>query len=563
MDFDLLGIQQKIGDMQRLREIVRLLIKHGYGHYIRRLNLDDYLPFGDKLFKRIEPEEPQLPPGKRLKEVFEELGPTFVKFGQLLSLRTDVLPPEVAVELEKLQSDVQPMDWPEARVILEAELGQKWDRVFSEIEKSPRGSASLAQAHRAVLKDGQAVIIKIQRQGIEDKIQRDIQLMRYLAELMEKYLEDARRYNPTGLVDEFASSINQELNFINEAINIHRFQKNFREIDEVKIPGVFWEYTGDNVLIMESIEGVTLSTCFEGKKKLPCPGEKIARIGTEVVFKQIFEDGFFHADPHPGNIMVTPAGELALVDFGIVGRLDHELMEELAAFLVSVDKRDTRGAIKVLGRLGFMDHEVANNEIRRHLLTLIDKYFEVPIRQISAEDIFGDLNQFLNKYDVNFPPEFYMLVKTVITMESVAEKLDPGFELSEVARPYLEKLVKRYRGIQRLSEEAPGLAFDMLKFIRDLPENLHALFRRVEKGNLRVEFEHRGLEAMATELRKDSNRIALAMILSGLIIGSSLLVASGRGPELYGFPILGVTGFVVAGVFGLILVISIFRSRRF
>ncbi|MFP4686747.1 MAG: ABC1 kinase family protein [bacterium] len=562
MKFDLLGINRKIGDLQRLQEIIKILVKHGYGHYIRVLNLDHYLPFGDKIFKKVEPET-EIPGPDRLRIMLEELGPTFVKFGQLLSLRTDVVPPEVALELEKLQAGVRPLNWEEIDKVIEAELAAPRGEVFRKITQKAEGSASLAQAHCAELKDGREVMVKIQRPGIEKNINRDIELMRFLASLMEKYMENAQRYQPGALVEEFAASIKRELNFVNEAINIRHFKNNFETIPGVKIPAVYWEYTTRRLLVMEQVEGDTLSTYFQSGKKLPADPRLLARRGAKVIMKQVFVDGFFHGDPHPGNIIITPKGELAFIDFGIVGRLDEDLMDELTGLLLAVKNRDSGEAFKIMVRMGLVEPGGHSNRVRRHLLQMMDKYFEVPFRQIKARDIFSDLNEFLTKFDIKFPPEFYLLLKAIITVESVAVKLDPDFELAEVATPYLVRLVEKYRGLESFKRIGPELFFDFVRFGRDLPATLSGLFRKINSGNLGLEFKHRGLDGLIMELSRSSNRLSLALVLAALIVGSSILAAFETGPQLFGYPLLGLTGFLVAGFFGILLVISIFRSKRF
>ncbi len=320
---DLLGINRKIGDIQRLREIVNVLIKHGFGHFIQRMNLDEILPFGEKFFKRMKTEPVEFPGYDRIRQVFEELGPTFVKFGQILSLRTDVVPPDLALELEKLQDRVTPVEWEELRRSLDGDLPEAFERRVRAVDPEPLASASLAQVHRATLENGETCILKFRRPGIPDKIERDINLMEFIADLMERYLEDARQFNPVGLVEEFGTTIQNELNFVNEAINIHRFRRNFEDVEDVLIPRVHWELTGERVLAMEWVEGEPISTYFEPGSDPPVARESLARRGSEVVFKQIFEDGFFHGDPHPGNILITPGGRIAFVDFGIVGRFDQ------------------------------------------------------------------------------------------------------------------------------------------------------------------------------------------------------------------------------------------------
>lgn len=562
MNMDLFGINRRISDIQRLREIIEILIKHGYGHYIRVLNLDDYLPFGEKIFKKIEPET-EIPTPARVRVMLEELGPTFVKFGQLLSLRTDVVPPEVAVELEKLQASVRPVDFGEIEQLIEEELETGWEEVFQKINRKPVGSASLAQAHRARLKNGQGVIVKVQRPGIEENIERDIELMRFFASLMEKYMENARCYQPGALVEEFAISIKRELNFANEAISIRHFKNNFKNVPGVKIPSVYWEHTSRRLLVLEEIEGETLASYFSGEKELPSPPGLLARRGAKVIMKQIFVDGFFHGDPHPGNIIITPAGELAFIDFGIVGRLDEDLMDELTGFLLAVKERDSGEAFKIMVRLGLLEPGKRSNQVRRHLLQLMDKYFEVPFGQIETQDIFNDLNEFLTKFDIKFPPEFYMLLKSIITVESVAVKLDPDFEISEVATPYLVRLVKKYRGIESFKKIIPEVFFDFIRFGRDLPADLSGLFRKINNDNLGVEFKHKGLDSLIVEMGRSSNRLSLAMVLAALIIGSSILASTGTGPLVFGYPVLGLSGFLIAAFFGVLLVISIFRSKRF
>ncbi len=558
---DWLGLNQRIGDLQRLREIINVLIKHGYGHLLHEWNLHEFLPFGEKLVERLRSSEPEHPGWSRLRAVFEDLGPTFVKFGQIMSLRTDLTPPDLARELESLQDTVEPEPWEDMRPVLEEELGDRLDEL--DVDPEPVASASLAQVYRATLPGGEEVVLKVQRPEIEKKIDRDLNLLRVLAGAVERYGGQPERFQPVALVEEFGIALREELNFSFEGLNIRTIRQNFSDNDRVCFPRVYWNWTSRRVLATEFIRGRPVADYFLGEDDPPEPREELALHGAECMLEQIFEHGFFHGDPHPGNILITPEGRIGFVDFGVVGRMDQELNAELSRLLTSVVNRDTHELSKVLIRLDILEPDQESLGLRRHLLTIIDRYYNAPLHQISGEEIMNDLHEFLSRHDIRFPPEFYLLVKCVLTVESIGERLDPDFELAEVAEPYLKRLVRRHRGLRPLLSMIPNVAVDTLRFMRDLPHDVSSLIRELKGGRIQFEFEHRGLEKLMNEFRQDTNRISMSLIVAALIIGSSLLIATEQGPMVWGFSLLGLIGFLAAGFFGLWLMVSVLRSGRY
>ncbi len=555
-------IDRSYRSLKRYREIVGVLVKYGFGELLDRMNITRYLRLGRRrLLRSVEIAE-KYSFYQRIRMALEELGPTFVKMGQVMSTRPYLIPIDLMIELTKLQDQVPPMDFQIAKELVESELKSDLGEIFSEFDPQPLASASLSQVHRAVLLDGTEVAVKVQRPGIKRTIDADMEILRDLASLTERYIPESKQYDPSGLVSELAKSTRQEVNFINEARNLEIFKSNFAGHDYIFIPKVFWEYTTSYVLTMEFIRGVKISE-QEELSKLGLDGKIICRNLGKIMFKQVFEDGFFHADPHPGNLFVLKGNVLAPVDYGMVGKLSDTAMEDVSAILVAAVEWDVKGLIRVFQNAGVIHDEVDLRILEQDLTEYLYRYHKVPLSQIQMRELTDEFFEVMHRYDIKMQSQFMLLVKAMVTFEEVGRGLDPDYDVATEAAPYVRKLaVRKYRP-SALLKDARSILGELRDFATLFPYELRRILMKLRGGELRFDLEHRGLDRLITEMDKSSNRLSMSMIIAALIVGSSLIMRLDVGYEVFGFPLLGIIGFLFAGILGAWLVIAILRSGRF
>jgi len=548
-------------NLHRLRQIINVLIKHGFGHLVERLNLHPFVPFKRRVRGVRGAVEAPVGLGERIRLALEELGPAFVKFGQLLSTRLDILPEDLAEELRKLQDAVKPAPFEEIKRTLEAEFGVPAEKIFAEISPQAKASASIAQVHGARLHTGEQVVVKVQREGVQELLRIDTQVMRDLVPVVERYVPAARVYNLGDLVDEFARWIDEELDFTTEARHAQRFYDNFGDYPHVVIPRVFWEYTTKRVVVFEEIEGVKIDD-FAILEEKGWDRKNIARITVEAFLKQVFEDNFFHGDPHAGNIFVIEEDKIALVDFGIVGRLDNVLARSVANMLIGLATRDVEVLMDEYEAMGASPEDTDIQAFRSDLSRIIDKYWGVPLKYIRAEQFLTDLARLAGRYRVRMPKDFLLLGKTLFVIGGLARELDPEMDFLEIVKPYAERIMKERFSIKREAIYAAHVLADALNFLRRAPKHAERVLYKLRRGELKIEFEHRGLDEPIREIDRASNRLAFALIIAALILSSSMILVAGKGPTLFGYPVIGIVGYLLAGVLGLWLVWGIMRSGR-
>lgn len=552
------SLNQRIRDISRLRQIAVVLVRYGFGYFIDRLNLGHRLT-------RLNPARRlkvfDLPLNVRLRLVLEELGPTFIKFGQILSTRPDILPLDLCCELETLQDQVPAFELKLVQEQITRELKRPLQQIFDDFSSTPLAAASLAQVHTARLKTGEKVIIKIQRPGIERLIATDLELLRELARLAEKHIEEIRIYNPVALVEEFKDSILKELDFEREANNIGRFQRQFANDETIYIPRYYPELSGRRILTMEQVEGIKISS-LEKITQAGLNRKKIAEHGAHAFLKQIFEYGFFHADPHPGNLMVLAGNRVAFIDFGMVGRIHRETRSLLSDLLIGLVQHDIEKICDRLRGLGVVDESADLKKFELDLEDFLDRHFVVALSDFKIGAFLIDLLKIVTHHRIRIPSDLYLLSKAMVIIEGVGETLDSDFDMVKLTRPFARKLVRDQHHPVRLVKELLNFGERFYDSLKTIPRDLKSIFEKLRKGTLKVEFEHRGLENLIAELDKVSNRIAFSVIIAAIIIGSSLIMQTDQGPHLFGFPFIGIIGFIVAGIMGLWLVIAILRSGR-
>ena len=548
--------------LNRYQRILRVLFKYGFNDLVDRLHIDQYLESGLQMINRKPREQiARLSRPERLRLVFEELGPTFIKLGQLLSTRPDLIPAEYLDELARLQDEVPPFSLAEVHAIFREELGRSPDEVFHYFDAEPLAAASIGQVHRARLDSGAEVVVKVQRPDIENVIAVDLEILAHLAGLMEQYLEEVQGHRPTAIVQEFARSLSREIDFAVELANVQRFARQFKNNTAIHVPLVYPELSTQRVLVMEYVLGIKASMAGQLREQgydLPL----IAERGATLVMEQIFVHGFFHADPHPGNLFILPDNVVCFIDFGQMGRLsrkDREDFTDLVLDLVAGDERTVvEGVLKVTVQLGEVDRE----SLARDLGGLVDLYLYRPLGELEAGRILQDLLDLVTRHKLTFKPAFYQMMKALSTVEGVGLMLDPKLELIRLARPFMRRIRLERMRPARLAEEIARTGSGYLQLLRELPEELRTILRQLRGGRMRIEFEHRGLQALGAALDRVSNRIAFAIVLAALIVGSSLIVLSDIPPHWHDIPVIGLLGFLVAGIMGFWLLLSIIRHGR-
>jgi len=556
-------ISQKIRDIRRLNQILRILAKHGFGFVIQRLHLENYAIGKGIIKNRIfryfaEPEESMY---VRFRKVLEELGPTFIKLGQLLSVRPDLIPLELCNELSKLQDRVPPFAYEDVRKQIKDSVGSMPEEIFAAFDLTPVAAASLGQVHKAELHTGEHVVVKVQRPGIYQTIKTDLDILYTIAQLADKYMTDIKVLEPITIANEFSKTIMKEIDFTHEAHNIERFRKNFKESKTIKIPKVFWDYTKYRMLTMEEIKGVRLNEYLQ--QSHPYEERKaVAANGASAVLQQIFIDGFFHADPHPGNIFVLPDNVAAFVDFGIVGRLDEYTRHAIVTLLIGVSKKNINGIIKALEHLEAVEEEHHTRDFKNDLGDFLERYYDIPLKQIEVPTLINQAIDLMTRHKLKIPSQFHVLFKTFATIDGVARQLDPEFNSVIYAKPFVERLIHEKYDPRRILKEIELYSGELLDILKIIPKDTHEILTKIKKGTLKIEFEHQGLSNFIAEMDKSSNRVSFSLVISALIIGSSLIIMANVGPDVSGFPVFGIVGFVIAAILGLGLAIGILRSGR-
>lgn len=550
--------------VNRYRQILTALARYGFGDLVDRLRIGQYLEIGLQLITRQRREHVErLTRAERVRMVLEELGPTFIKLGQVLSTRPDLVPAELLAELEKLQDAVPPFAFAQVRQIVESELRRPLEQAFAHFEQRALAAASIGQVHRARLPDGEEVVVKVQRPGIRQVIEVDLEILLHLATLLERHVEDARLYQPTKIVEEFARVMEQELDYHAEIAHLERFASQFLKDDTVYVPKVYRDYSTGRVLTMEYVSGVNVAD-LEALAAHGLDRRRIAAHGAELILKQVFVHGFFHADPHPGNVFVLPGEVICYLDFGMVGRLDRQTREDFADLVHAAVERDAAQTTAVLLRLTerLDDGEPELRALERDVAEMIDVHLVSELGRFDLGRLLSQLLQLVRRHQLRIPADLVTMLKALATVERLGVLLDPELDMIAHARPYVRRLkLDRFRPSRVLSELYDS-GSELLQLAREVPSGARELLRLAKRGGLRIGLDHRGFEKMLETHEHTANRISFAIVVAALIVGSALVVVSGVPPKWGGVPVIGVAGFLTAGVMGLLLLISIIRHGR-
>lgn len=550
--------------VNRYRQILTVLMKYGFEELVDRLKIGQYIEIGWKLITRERRAQVEaLSPAERVRMILEELGPTFVKLGQVLSTRPDLVPPELLVELAKLQQEVPPFPFLQVREIVESELGQPLEKLFARFEEQSIAAASIGQVHRATLRDGEDVVVKVQRPNIAAMIEVDLEILLHLATLAERHVEDWRLYRPSKIVEEFTRVIERELDFTTEATHLERFASEFLDDDTVYVPKVYREATTRRVLTLEYVPVVPVSDPDRLRAEGFDPRE-LARRGVELTLKQIFVHGFFHADPHPGNVFALPGNVICLLDFGMMGRLDRLGRESFADLVYAVARRDADRATAALLRLTTHDEEDEPDarQLANDVAEFIDLHVPTTLGEVRFGTLLTELLGLLRRHRLYIPPDLVTMLKAAATCEQLVARLDPELNMFAAATPYIRKLKLDRLRPQRVWRDMMASGEELLQLAREIPGGVRDLLRLSKKGRLRIGFEHRGLEKMLETHDRIANRVSFAIVVAALIVGSSLIVQSRIPPTWHEIPLVGLVGFVAAGALGFMLLWSIIRHGR-
>jgi len=557
-------VPQTYRNIRRYRHIINVLIKYGLGDLVERLNLGTYVEVGRRIitFKRREQHEiVKLTRAKRLVLLLEELGPTFIKVGQFLSTRPDLMPPEYVKELKKLQDEVPSFGFDEVKAQIESELNSPMEDIFLEFDEKPIAAASIGQAHTARLKNGDKVVVKIQRPGLKKIVNADIDILIGLATLAEKHIAEAELYDPVGVVKEFARTLYKEMDFTRECHNMERFAINFPDDEGFCVPKVYWELTCEKVLTMEYIDGIKVSE-LGILEEAGLDKKIIAKRGADIFLKQVLIHGLFHGDPHPGNIFVVKDNTICLLDYGIVGRIDDQTRNQITRLIISIIRKDIEGIVKVFIKIGVIDVKIDLRELRTDLLEFTERYYRIPLKRLDIGIIVNDLFEIIHRHRIRIPPNLTLLAKALALMEGVGRELDPDFDMIEHSTPFIKKMIRQRMSPKYLTKSLSKTLNEYEELFTILPKDTIELLEKMKKDQLTIGFQHKGMEKFISTLDKSTNRLSFSIIIVALIVGSSLIMQLDKGLLFLGLSVFGLFGYSIAGILGLWLAINILRSGR-
>jgi ubiquinone biosynthesis protein len=545
-------------NLDRYRQILAILFKYGFDSMLNRLNLGSYFESGLQMLSRNRRERVEgLTDYERLRMACEELGPTFIKMGQILSTRSDLIPDDLVRELTKLQDNVPAFPFLQVREIVEQELRAPLNVLFAHFDETPLAAASIGQVHQARLITGEEVIIKIQRPGIHKIIEVDLEILYHLATLMEKNIEEAEIYRPTKIVDEFARSIEKEINYKIEAQHAGRFARQFTGNESIYIPRIFNQTTTGRVLTMEYVNGVKASDVHL-LEKAGLDRKLIAARGADITFEQIFKHGFFHADPHPGNICILPGNVICYLDFGMMGYIDKRTMETFADIIIGYVRRDEAAIADAVMRIVEWDDPPDRRALESDIASFVDLYLYQPLKDMHMGDILQEFLDLFSRHRLRLPPDIFFMIKAMTEVEGLGLMLDPDFNMVEKVEPFIKDLQMARIHPRKLMGDF--LASSTL--LKGVPFELYDLLKQFKSGKVKIGTDHQGLEPLIFGVERSSNRVSFALIIAALIIGSSLIMMARSGPSFLGLPLLGLLGYAFAGLLGLWLLVWIHRSGR-
>jgi ubiquinone biosynthesis protein len=552
---------QAVQDLKRLREISSVVVRHGFGELWDRARIWEVLGRREP-GERPSPEEIRATSARRFRETLAELGPTFIKLGQILSSRPDILPPDFIAELSHLQDRAAPLPVATVFQLIDQGLGRPANQLFAWVDPEPMASASIAQVHRARLPSGEEVVVKVQRPGIEEQIRSDTDLLFYLARFLEGVIEETGIYTPTGIVTEFRNAMLLELDFENEARNIEAFAKNHADRPYVVIPKLYRDLSSRTVITLQELKGVKLKTVLESPEFPGVDRKQLARNVLEASFRQLFADAMFHGDPHPGNVMVMDGNRIGLLDFGLVGRMSKQVQETIVLLVLAISLRDPDTVARLLYKVGVPDQRINLQKFRHEIHDILDRYLGLKLSEVDSGVLMSELVDLAMKYRIKIPKEYAVLSKAAATTEGIVRQLDPELDVSQVALPYAKQLLFERYSPGSMSGGLLRLLLQLQGFLQDTPQQLSQILMDLEGGKFNVTVRNDDLSRLNTNLKALGLLLFAGMISSGLIVGSFSLV--GRGSEGTGttWPVAALIGLALSAMlFGAALTWTLLSGR--
>jgi ubiquinone biosynthesis protein len=558
------GLFNTARELPRLREISSVFVRHGLGDLVRRVGIATLLEQAGQVLQWGEASEiAHLEPQQRARLAFEQLGPTFVKLGQILSTREDLLPPTWTTELAQLHSHVAPVPFDDLLPQVEQALGRSPFEVFCNLEREPYAAGSIAQVHRANLASGTPVILKIRRPGIETKIDADLRILEHLAHLVEAEIPEVRRYRPVQVVGQLRGSLERELDLAEEARNTERFARNFADDLDILVPRVYWEWTSSAMNVQEHIEGIR-GDDLAAIDNAGLDRKALAARGADAVLKMILVDGFFHADPHPGNVMYLAGDRIALIDFGMVGRLSRVRRRQIIGLLEGLARHDEEAMLEVL--LDWRGDDLVDEaRLATDLSEFVFDYADVQLKDLKIGVLLHRVSAILREHSIVLPLDLTLLFKALISLEGLGRQYDPEFRLIERIRPLLDRAMReRYEPVEAARRAQETLS-DFFGLATSMPRDLARLVKDARHGRIRLDLDLKRLDSFGHRLHGAINRATIGIMTASLVVGSSIVMTVAEGPRLFGVPLLtffGLFGYLIAFVNSLWIILSIWRSGR-
>ena len=548
--------------LARYRQILTVFFKYGFGDLIELLKIEQYIEIGLQLIsKNRRSRLEKLSRAERVRMACEELGPTYIKFGQILSTRPDLVPVDFIKELSKLQDNVPSSPFSEVSKIIESELGAPPEDIFEFFEKAPLASASIGQVYRATLKDGEEVAVKVQRPGIKKIIEVDLEIMLHLATLMEHHIEEMSLHQPVKIVEEFARTLEKEIDYTIEATNMERISRNFLNDLTIYIPKVFRDTTTESILTTELVEGIKVSE-IDRLEKAGLDRKLITVRGADIVLKQIIKHGFFHADPHPGNIFVLPDNVICLLDFGMTGSVDRRTREDFSDLAESVVTRNESRATQVLLKLTYWDEDPDIRLLEKDVADFMGRHLYKSLKDIKIGKLLNNLLELAFQHRLRIPPDIFLMLKAFSAIEGVGLMLDPDFDMIKQAAPFIKEVKLARLSPRRIRGDIFRLAIELFQFVENFPKDILSITRLIKQQKLSLNLEYKGLDKMLSTYDQISNRISFSIIIAALIVGSALIVISKVPPLFYDISLIGIVGFLAAAIMGIWLLVAILRKGR-
>ncbi|MEO6797709.1 MAG: AarF/ABC1/UbiB kinase family protein [Candidatus Dormibacter sp.] len=543
---------------RRYRQISRVLARHGLGFFISVLGLERFVTW-QRLFNR-QYDQPLSRP-EHVRRALEELGPTFIKLGQILSTRADLLPLRYQVELAKLQDAAPPLPSGVIKEIVAAELGQPVETAFRTFDETPLAAASIGQVHGATLPDGTRVVVKVQRPGVAEQIEQDLQIMENLATTARRRWALMDQYDVVGVVNEFGQTLRAETNYLREGHNADRVRANFIDDETVHVPMVFWEMTTPRVLTLERLGGIKIDD-VDGLERAGLNRSAVALEGARMVLKMIFKDGFFHADPHPGNFFIDPTGRIGVVDFGMVGTVSPRMQEQLVWALIAFTSEEPERHVDALIDLGVARRRVDRVRLRRDLEHLRARYYGRPVGQIAIRPVINDILAVVRRHHLQLPPGYALLLKTVVMHESLVTRLDPSFDFTAVLVPYARRMVLRQFSPVSWAPSLAQAGLDVARLAVEGPQLARRLLGALQRGDLEIGVRPSGFEPLIARLERIANRMVLGIIAAAFVIALAVLISAFHLRSDPAAGLVLIVGFLSASALGGYVAISILRSGR-